>query len=78
MILSITMTSLGRPVTLSCDVYAWGESPQTRDDPGEPAGWELVACYLDGQKLDPSRFSDDETDELDQLIEAKLMERTTT
>ena len=72
MIVTVTMTSLGRPVQVTCDVTAWGETPPTLYDPGEPAGFEIDAAYIDGEKLDLGQFSDAEFEELDELVEAKL------
>ena len=72
MIITVTMTSLSRPVRVTCDVTAWGETPQTRDNPGEHAGFEVEAAYIDGERLDLEQFSEGEVDALDALIEAKL------
>ena len=73
MIITITMTSLSRPVRVTCDVSTWGETPQTRDNPGEPAGFEVEAAYIDGERLDLEQFSEAEVDALDALVEAKLL-----
>ena len=72
MIITITMSSLGRPVRVTCDVSTWGETPQTRDNPGEPAGFDVEAAYIDGERLDLGQLSDAEVDALDALVEAKL------
>ena len=73
MIITITMTSLSRPVRVTCDVSTWGETPQTRDTPGEPAGFAVEAAYIDGERLDLEQFSAAEVDALDALVEAKLL-----
>ena len=73
MIITITMTSLSRPVRVTCDVSTWGETPQTRDNPGEPAGFEVEAAYIDGERLDLEQFSEAEAEDLDALVEAKLL-----
>ena len=73
MIITVTMTSLGRPVRVTCDVTTWGEIPQTYYDPGEPAGFEIDAAYIDGEKLDLGQLSDTEFEALDALVEAKLL-----
>ena len=72
MIITVTMTSLARPVQVACDVSTWGETPPTRDTPGEPAGFEVEAAYIDGERLDIEHFSEAEVDALDALVEAKL------
>ena len=73
MIITITMTSLSRPVRVTCDVTTWGETPQTRDNPGAPAGFEVEAAYIDGERLDLEQFSEAEVCDLDALVEAKLL-----
>ena len=73
MILTVTMTSLSRPVRVTCDVTSWGETPPTRDNPGEPAGFEVEAAYIDGERLDLGLFSEAEAEDLDALVEAKLL-----
>ena len=73
MIITITMTSLSRPVRVTCDVSTWGETPQTRDNPGEPAGFEVEAAYIDGERLDLEQFSEAEVEDLYALVEAKLL-----
>ena len=72
MIITVTMTSLGRPVRVACDVTAWGETTPTRDNPGGLAGFEVKAAYIDGERLDLEQFSEAEVVNLGALVEAKL------
>jgi hypothetical protein len=81
---TITVTSLGKPVTLVVSYDSWGGRPATRWDPEEYAGTELYhvahASDIKGRHTAQAvkaasvahLLSEEETQEIEELLEAEL------